>query len=155
MATLILNAVGRVIGRPLGGSTLGGTIGALVGRTIDGTLLRPARREGPRLTELAVQTSSYGSQVPKLFGTMRVAGTVIWATDLIESRATSGGSKGQPSVSTYSYAASFAVLLSARPVLGIGRIWAEGSCCAARAATSRPRPGSGCTEAARTRRLIR
>ncbi|MBD8698856.1 hypothetical protein IFT54_03400 [Sphingomonas sp. CFBP 13714] len=126
MATLILNAVGRVIGRPLGGSTLGGTIGALVGRTIDGTLLRPARREGPRLTELAVQTSSYGSQVPKLFGTMRVAGTVIWATDLIESRATSGGGKGQPSVSTYSYAASFAVLLSARPVLGIGRIWAEG-----------------------------
>ena len=78
------------------------------------------------MVELAVQTSSYGSQIPKLFGTMRVAGTVIWATDLIESRVTSRSGKGQPSVSTYSYAASFAVLLSARAVLGVGRIWAEG-----------------------------
>ena len=73
-----------------------------------------------------MQTSSYGAQIPKLFGTIRVAGTVIWATDLIESRATSRSGKGQPSVATYSYAASFAVLLSARAVLGVGRIWAEG-----------------------------
>ncbi|KQN03236.1 hypothetical protein ASE82_06635 [Sphingomonas sp. Leaf230] len=121
MATLVLTAVGSAVGGPIGGA-----IGALIGQSVDHALFGPKRREGPRLVELAVQTSSYGSQIPKLFGTMRVAGTVIWATDLIESRASSRAGKGQPSTSTYSYAASFAVLLSARAILGVGRIWAEG-----------------------------
>ncbi len=120
MATLVLTAVGSAVGGPIGGA-----IGALIGQSVDHALFG-TRKEGPRLTELAVQTSSYGSQIPKLFGTMRVAGTVIWATDLIESRSSSRSGKGQPSVSTYSYAASFAVVLSARAVLGVGRIWAEG-----------------------------
>ncbi len=120
MATLVLTAVGSAVGGPIGGA-----IGALIGQSVDHALFG-TRKEGPRLTELAVQTSSYGSQIPKLFGTMRVAGTVIWATDLIESWSSSRSGKGQPSVSTYSYAASFAVLLSARAVLGVGRIWAEG-----------------------------
>ncbi len=61
-----------------------------------------------------------------LFGTMRVAGTVIWSTDLKETRGRSGGGKGQAATTTYSYAASFAVLLSARAIAGIGRIWADG-----------------------------
>lgn len=121
MATLVLTAVGSAVGGPIGGA-----IGALIGQSMDHALFGPKRREGPRLVELAVQTSSYGAQIPKLFGTMRVAGTVIWATDLIETRASSRSGKGQPSVSTYSYAASFAVLLSGRAILGVGRIWAEG-----------------------------
>ncbi|MES3100465.1 phage tail protein [Sphingomonas faeni] len=121
MATLVLTAVGSAVGGPIGGA-----IGALIGQSVDHALFAPKRREGPRLVELAVQTSSYGSQIPKLFGTMRVAGTVIWASDLIETRASSRRGKGQPSTSTYSYAASFAVLLSARAIRGVGRIWAEG-----------------------------
>ncbi|MEG3084336.1 phage tail protein [Sphingomonas sp. PB2P12] len=121
MATLILTAVGTAVGGPIGGA-----IGALIGQSVDQALFAPKRREGPRLVELAVQTSSYGSQIPTLFGTLRVAGTVIWATDLIETRSTSRGGKGQPGTATYSYAASFAVLLSARAILGVGRIWAEG-----------------------------
>ncbi len=121
MATLVLTAVGSAVGGPIGGA-----IGALIGQSVDHALFGPKRREGPRLVELAVQTSSYGAQIPKLFGTMRVAGTVIWATDLIESRSSSRSGKGQPSGTTYSYAASFAVLLSARAIRGVGRIWAEG-----------------------------
>ncbi|MCP8891839.1 phage tail protein [Sphingomonas faeni] len=120
MATLVLTAVGSAVGGPIGGA-----IGALIGQSVDHALFG-TRKEGPRLVELAVQTSSYGSQIPKLFGTMRVAGTVIWATDLIENRTVSGTGKGQAGTATYSYAASFAVLVSARAVLGIGRIWAEG-----------------------------
>jgi hypothetical protein len=121
MATLVLTAVGSAVGGPIGGA-----IGALIGRSVDAAVFAPKRREGPRLVELAVQTSSYGAQIPKLFGTLRVAGTVIWATDLIETRASSRSGKGQLSVSTYSYATSFAVLLSARAIRGVGRIWAEG-----------------------------
>ena len=122
MATLLLTAVGTAIGGPIGGA-----LGALAGQAVDhGVLFRPGGREGPRLTELRVQTSSYGSAIPKLFGTMRVAGTVIWSTDLLETRSVSRGGKGQPSTARYSYRASFAVLLSARAVTGVGRIWADG-----------------------------
>jgi hypothetical protein len=122
MATLILGAVGTALGGPIGGA-----IGALAGRAFDSAvLLKPKGRRGPRLQDLQLQTSSYGSQIPKLFGTMRVAGTVIWATDLQETSARNGG-KGQPSVTTYNYSASFAVALSARAVLSVGRIWADGN----------------------------
>ncbi|WP_294137616.1 phage tail protein [Sphingobium sp.] len=123
MATVVLSAVGTVIGGPIGGA-----IGALIGNAVDhGVLFKPKGREGPRLNELQVQTSSYGTQVPQLFGTMRVAGTVIWATDLRETKSKSGGGKGRPSVTSYSYAASFAVALSARRIRSIGRIWADGN----------------------------
>src|SRR5690349_18114753 len=121
MATLVLTAVGTIIGGPIGGA-----IGAVIGQQVDqNVLFAPKPRRGPRLGDLSVQTSSYGTQIPKLFGTMRAAGTVIWATDLSEHKTTSGG-KGRPRVTSYSYTASFAVALSARPVASIGRIWADG-----------------------------
>jgi Putative phage tail protein len=122
MATMVLTVAGGLIGGPLGAS-----VGALIGNTIDRQLLfRPKAGEGARLSDLRVQTSAYGTQLPKLFGTMRVAGCVIWATDLIEHRSTQRGGKGQSSTTSYSYSASFAVALSSRPILGVGRIWADG-----------------------------
>jgi hypothetical protein len=121
MATLVLTAVGTLVGGPVGGA-----VGALLGQAVDSRLLAPKARQGPRLGDLSVQTSSYGSEIPKLFGTMRVAGTVIWATDLKETRSTSGNGKGQPKSVNYSYSASFAVALSGRPILGVRRIWADG-----------------------------
>ena len=42
------------------------------------------------------------------------------------SRTIRGGGKTQPVTTTYSYSASFAVALSARPIAGVGRIWADG-----------------------------
>lgn len=121
MATLLLTAAGTALGGPIGGA-----IGAIVGQSIDSTLLKPKGRQGPRLGDLAVQTSSYGTAIPKLFGTIRVAGTVIWATDLREERNRSGGGKGRPSTTSYSYSASFAVALSGRPIRTVRRIWADG-----------------------------
>ncbi len=121
MATLVLSAIGTVVGGPIGGA-----IGALVGQQVDRLVFAPKGRQGPRLGDLAVQTSSYGSPIPKIFGTMRVAGTVIWATDLKEDRRRQGGGKGRPSTTTYSYSASFAVALSGRPIVRVGRIWADG-----------------------------
>lgn len=118
MATLVLSTVGTALGGPVGGA-----IGALIGQSLDQQLLDPAKR-GPRLGDLSVQTSSYGTQIPRVYGSMRVAGTVVWATDLIESDQTTGA-KGQPDV-TYSYSVSLAVALSSRPIHAIGRIWADG-----------------------------
>lgn len=122
MATLVLTAVGSAIGGPVGGA-----IGAIIGQQIDAAIFAPKLRQGPRLKELEVQTSSYGSQIPAIFGSMRVAGTVIWATDLVERRAKSGGGKGKPATINYSYSVSMAVALSSRPIARIGRIWADGN----------------------------
>jgi hypothetical protein len=122
MATLVLTAVGSAIGGPVGGA-----IGAAIGQQIDQVVFAPKPREGARLKELEVQTSSYGSQIPAIFGAMRVAGTVIWATDLVERRSKSGGGKGRPATINYSYSVSMAVALSSRPVARIGRIWADGN----------------------------
>lgn len=123
MATLVLTAVGSFLGGPIGGA-----IGSLVGRQVDNSWLAPgATREGPRLKELEVQTSSYGTAIPAIFGAMRVAGTVIWATDLVESSKKQGGGKGRASTVEYSYSVSIAVALSSKPIARIGRIWADGN----------------------------
>lgn len=122
MATLILSAVGTLVGGPLGGA-----IGALIGRQVDAGIIGGRKVEGPRLKELSVQTSSYGSALPLHFGRIRTSGTVIWATELAENKEKTGGGKGRPSVTTYSYTASFAVAVGSRPIKGIGRIWADGN----------------------------
>lgn len=121
MATLVLTTVGTAIGGPVGGA-----LGALIGQGVDRRLFGSGTREGPRLIELAVQTSSYGTPIARVFGRMRIGGTVIWAAPLRESRSVSRSGKGQPGVAQYSYCASFAVLLSARAVGSIGRVWADG-----------------------------
>ncbi len=120
MATLLFSAVGTAIGGPLGG-----VVGALLGRQVDNAILGNGHVRGPRLSELQATTSSYGSVIARHYGRMRVPGTVIWSTNLVESSETRGGKNG-PDVTTYSYSVSFAVALASRPIKGIGRIWADG-----------------------------
>ena len=130
MATLVLSAVGSMIAGPFGGF-----VGALAGRSVDARLFgsHSSRTvEGARLSDLSVQTASYGEAVPMVFGTMRLSGNVIWSNGLAETRhqdSESVGGKGSSQTVTtvsYTYSASFAVGLSARKVSSIGRIWADG-----------------------------
>lgn len=122
MATILFTAIGTAFGGPLGGA-----LGALVGSQIDGAVFGTStKRQGARLQDLSVTTSTYGAAMPRHYGRMRVGGTIIWATDLSEHSSTSGGGKGQPSTTSYSYTSSFAVALASRPIIGIGRIWADG-----------------------------
>ena len=54
MATIVLSAVGTVLGGPIGGA-----IGGLIGNVIDNEVLfKPKGREGVRLSDLQLQTSS-------------------------------------------------------------------------------------------------
>jgi hypothetical protein len=122
MATLVLTAVGTALGGPIGGA-----LGALLGQSVDAALFAPRARQGPRLTDFKVQTSSYGDRIPRLYGRMRVAGSVIWATDLIERRSKRSNGKGRPKTVEYHYSVSFAVALSSRPITAVHRIWADGN----------------------------
>ena len=85
MATLVFTAIGTLIGGPLGG-----VIGAMAGQQVDGMLFGGSA-QGPRLNDLTVSTSAYGSPMARHFGQMRVAGSIIWATNLVEHSSTSGG----------------------------------------------------------------
>ncbi len=122
MATLVLTALGTAIGGPFGGA-----LGALIGQQADRLVFGSGTRQGPRLRELTISSSSYGQPIPRQFGRMRVPGTVIWSTDLIESKRKDKGRKGQPSTVSFSYSASFAVALSSTPLARLGRIWADGN----------------------------
>ena len=121
MATLVLSAVGTALGGPVGGA-----LGSLVGQAVDQQLFGSGPRRGPRLGDLTIQTASYGTMIPRIYGTMRVAGSLIWATDLKEGEQAVSGGKGGSDSLRYSYTASFAVALSSRRTVQIGRIWADG-----------------------------
>src|SRR5262245_44198376 len=111
--------------------------GALAGG-ITGALLFPIESpdtssQGPRLEDLAVQTSTYGNAIPICYGTVCIAGNVIWSTGLIETATNEtieqGGGKGGGSSTstrtTYSYSVSLAIGLCQGPITGIKRIWAD------------------------------
>lgn len=135
MATIVLQAAGAGLGTLLGGPVggmVGRALGALAGGFIDQRLFGGQRvHKGPRLTDLRVMSSTEGAPVPRLWGRMRVAGQVIWATDFIEKRKTqTEGGKGSaaagPKVRTYSYYANVAVALCEGEIDRVGRVWADG-----------------------------
>ena len=134
MATLVLGAVGAFVAGPVG-LAVGALAGSAIDRSVLGIGAGGTTREGPRLSDLTVQSSAYGAPIPLVFGRARVAGNVIWSTGLIESRQETtsraqggkggGGSRTVTDV-TFTYAVSFALALAGRPIAGIGRIWADG-----------------------------
>ena len=138
MAQIVLAEAGAAIGRSLlpqglsllgshvAGAALGRTLGTLAGGLIDARLAPPA--EGPRVKSLPVMESREGVGVPTVYGRMRVAGQVIWASRFREHRTTqSSGSKGGPRVTSYDYTVSLAVALGEGPVMAVQRAWANGA----------------------------
>ena len=168
MATLALAAVGSFAGSALlpgvsvfgvsVGAALGRVGGAIIGSYIDGQLFASgsggvdhqfSSEEGPRLSDLNVTASTYGADIPRVYGRARIGGQIIWATDIEEERISStttttsgGGSSGGKGFGggqqqqqaqqttttrvTYNYYANFAVALCHGPITTIGRIWADG-----------------------------
>jgi hypothetical protein len=85
--------------------------------------------EPARPGELDIQTSTEGSPVPRVYGRMRRAGQVIWASRFRETKVKdqrSGKGTGA-STRSYSYSVSFAVGLCEGPIAGVGRVWANGA----------------------------
>lgn len=139
MAELVLSTIGRAAGSALpalstAGAALGQFGGAMLGAAIDQHLFGVrTTREGPRLTDFHIQASTEGASIPAVFGTVRIAGQVIWAARFKEyvqtAESSSGGKGGGPSVRTrsYRYTLSFAVGLCEGEVARIGRVWANGA----------------------------
>lgn len=129
MATILLQAAGGALGSVFGpvGSIIGAAVGSLAGYAIDRTLLAGTRHyEGPRLSGARPFTAEEGVSIPRVYGTVRVGGIMIWATRFEETKTTSGGGKGEPEVTEYSYFGNVAFLLCEGEIAGIRRVWADG-----------------------------
>lgn len=120
-------AVGTAFGGPIGGM-IGGAIGSALGGLVDNKLF-PMKTEGPRLSDLTIQSSAYGAAIPLVYGAdNRMAGNVVWSSGLIETaKKQKQGGKGGPSVQTteYTYRVSIAVLLGAGILGSVKKIWAN------------------------------
>ncbi len=135
MSTLILSSAGAAIGGLFGpaGTAIGQIAGTALGGVIDSALFgNRGAKDGPRLGSLDVMSSSEGAPIPRVYGRVRLAGQVIWATQLEEVAGTdeAGGGKGMggavDSGATYSYFANFAVGLCEGVIGRVARVWADG-----------------------------
>ena len=129
MASLALGLAGAAVGSMFGMPQVGWMIGSTLGGMMESSNL--PNIQGPKISDLRVQVSSYGVMRPIYYGTARAAGNVIWSSDLIETATTQsagGGGKGGPSqdVTTYSYSVNCAVALGEGPITGVRKIWANG-----------------------------
>ncbi len=134
MATLLLSAAGAAVGglvqAPILGMTgavLGRAVGATIGRVIDTRLMGTgsAPVEVGQTDRLRITGAGEGAPIAQLFGRMRLGGHVIWSTQFLESRSTTGGGKGAPpapTTTTYSYSISLAVALCEGEIARVGRI---------------------------------
>lgn len=133
-----MSTVGQALGAGIGGAVgffVGGPMGAVYGTQIGmsvGGYLDPPKgptMEGPRLSDLSVQTSTYGASIARTYGTIAVSGNMFWLENNklkeVVKKEKSGGKGGGSSVTTktYTYFATFAVGLCEGPIAGVKRIW--------------------------------
>ena len=140
MATILLSAAGAAIGGSVGGTALGLSMaaagrfaGGIIGRSIDQRLMGQGSDvvESGRAGRLRLTGSGEGDAIAQIYGRMRVAGQIIWATEFREETSISGGGgKGAPSgpkVRQFSYSVSVALALCEGEISHVGRIWADGT----------------------------
>ena len=137
MASIVLSGLGRGIGSGLIaggiGRSLGGLAGKMLGHSIDQALFGTPTIEssGRRLEHILVQRSSYGDIIPIIYGTVKVAGNIIWASHLRERSHNhtykTGGklSRVKHSHTSYSYSISLAIAICEGPILSIEKIMAN------------------------------
>ena len=146
MAVLAIGLIGAGIGGAIGASVpaIGAGLGIGLGWSafsMIGQIVFPPSfpdmhtvNEGARLDTLLVQASAYGRVLPKIYGCARVAGNIIWASELRETRHVerqtyeAGGKGGGGSTQTvenvyYTYALDAAIAICEGPIFGIRRIW--------------------------------
>ena len=137
MATILLSAAGAAIGGGFGGTVvglsgavIGRAVGATLGRAIDQRLMGAGSQsvETGRLERLRLSSAAEGEPVGRLWGRMRIAGQVIWATRFFETKTVQKRGKGAPraTATSYSYSVSLALALCEGEILRVGRVWADG-----------------------------
>lgn len=126
--------IGFFVGGPAGiyyGAMVGATLGGAVGSALDPP--KGPNQTGPRLSDLTVQTSTYGAFIPRIYGSIAVWGNIFWIENNslkeVETTEKTGGKGGgglATEQTTYAYYGTFALGLCEGPITGTGRIWIGG-----------------------------
>ncbi|WP_339045607.1 glycoside hydrolase TIM-barrel-like domain-containing protein [Candidatus Mesenet endosymbiont of Agriotes lineatus] len=135
MSTVILSAIGSSVGSSLMemiGQFIGAELGAALSSKIDSALFGlDNTKYGPRLKNLNIQTSTYGKMIPIIYGTVRVAGNMIWAQPIKEVSSEDAkiasilGIGKTGSYVSYSYFATLAIGICEGEIEDVTKIWAN------------------------------
>ncbi len=113
---------------PFGATPVGFAVGSIVG----GLLFPdpPIKNVGPRIDDRTVTTSTYGTMLPLIYGTISVHGNIFdGSSELIETAhtETTGGKGGGPEVenTTFTYSAHLAVSIG-EPISAVLQVYANG-----------------------------
>lgn len=134
MAQLALGAVGAVVGSAVGLPGVGFALGSALGGVLfPGDGPPDQVREGPRIHDSKVQNSAHGVMKSVVYGTVRIAGNVVWASEIEEvvnesTQSVGGKGGGDAKVTTrnYIYYRSFAVAICEGEIIKVSRVWANG-----------------------------
>jgi hypothetical protein len=130
MATILLQAAGAALGSVFGpvGAMLGRAAGALAGSVVDRALLGGGTVSGARLSAARIPGAEEGTAITRAYGTVRIGGTLIWATRFEEEVRSErqGGKASGPRVETFRYFANFALGICEGEIAGVRRVWADG-----------------------------
>jgi hypothetical protein len=130
MARNVLPIIGQAIGAYFGGpwgAAIGQAIGTVVGNAVD-----PLVIDGPKIGEVAQQTSSEGVYQPIYFGTSQGAGNIVaQGPNVVRRRRESQGKGGGPVTVIETLYKTFAIRigvswLGETGIVGISRIWENG-----------------------------
>ncbi|MET0155469.1 MAG: glycoside hydrolase TIM-barrel-like domain-containing protein [Rickettsiales bacterium] len=137
MAQVALGAAGGAFGKGFGNAWAGPALGALgnmVGSFVDTALFNEygpkGKIFGARLNDLKVQRSEYGGGIPRVVGSFRVAGNVIWARDIKERKRTQevggkGGSTPKADKTDYFYYATLAIAICEGEIDAVNAVYAD------------------------------
>ena len=133
LAPLVGGALGGWAAASMGfaAGTMGYAIGSGLGSLAGGMLFPPKMPgvQGPRAADGMVQVSTYGASIPIVYGTMALAGNVIWSAGIREVKTTrkegGKGGGGSTKVTTYTYYCDFAVGLCEGEINCIRRVWLD------------------------------
>lgn len=95
------------------------------GYVIDQALFGPKIETG-RMSSMRPTIAEEGAALPRLYGTARLPGTLIWATRFEEKKTSRRGSKGGPKATEFSYFANCAIAVANGEISLVRRIWADG-----------------------------
>jgi hypothetical protein len=134
MAQLIVAAAGAAIGGMIApGVVAFGMTGAAMGwmaGSVIGSMFAPTQKsEGPRLGDLSVSGSSYGTPIPWVAGSPRVSGQVVWASakrEIATTQSAGGKGGGGSEYTSYTYEIDLMILLTDNPIETVSRIWSNG-----------------------------
>ncbi|MCD6035198.1 MAG: hypothetical protein K0R63_939 [Rickettsiales bacterium] len=144
MAQIVFTAAANAVSSSVGASATTAAaiqLGAsIVGKAADAALFSAisnrgrggASGRGPRLDNLEVQSSVYGRMIPILYGTVRMAGNIIWSQAIQEIAVPQGGGgKGGLTARqtdgnvSYRYTVSLAIAICEGRIDEILRVWAD------------------------------